>query len=205
VPPAGCGIVARVGSETHEITKALQAIANGERGAAEELLPLVYDEMKELAHGRLRKVAKGGTIQTTDLVHESWMRLVKGDHADFESRRHFYGAAARAMRNILVEQARRKGRHKHGGDRKRLDVDEIDIPIEMPSEDVLALHEALESLRRLDKRKCDVVMLRYFAGLTIEETAKVLNISEPTVKRDWRFARVLLHEQLNPKWGGKTN
>jgi RNA polymerase sigma factor (TIGR02999 family) len=114
-------------------------------------------------------------------------------------------AAALAMRRILVEQARRKGRHKHGGGRKRLNADEIDIPVEMPCEDVLALDEALERLRRRDKRKCDVVMLRYFAGLTIEETAKVLNISEPTVKRDWRFARALLHEQLVPGWRGKTD
>ena len=109
------------------------------------------------------------------------------------------------MRRILVEQARRKGRYKHGGGGKRLDADEIDIPVRAPSEDVLALDEALESLRRHDKRKCDVVMLRYFAGLTIEETAKVLNISEPTVKRDWRFARALLHEQLDPGWSRKTN
>ena len=109
------------------------------------------------------------------------------------------------MRRILVEQARRKKLAKHGGGRKRLKADEVEIPIEAPSEDMLALDEALESLRRRDERKCDVVMLRYFAGLTIAETAKVLNISEPTVERDWRFARALLHAQLAPGPSGKAD
>ena len=187
------------------ITRVLQAVEAGDATAAERLLPIVYAELRKLGRSLMAKVPPGNTLQPTALVHEAYLRLVGKEDPGWNSRGHFFAAAAQAMRHILVEQARRKGRHKHGGGHQRLDADEIDIPIEMPSEDVLALHEALESLRRLDKRKCDVVMLRYFAGLTIEETAKVMNISEPTVKRDWRFARVLLHEQLNPEWHGKTN
>jgi RNA polymerase sigma factor (TIGR02999 family) len=187
------------------VTQILQAVEAGDATAAERLLPIVYAELRKLGRSLMAKVPPGNTLQPTALVHEAYLRLVGQEDPGWNSRGHFFAAAALAMRRILVEQARRKGRHKHGGGDKRLDADEIDIPIETPSEDVLALHEALESLGRSDKRKCDVVMLRYFAGLTIEETAKVLNISEPTVKRDWRFARVLLHEQLNPEWRGKTN
>jgi RNA polymerase sigma factor (TIGR02999 family) len=153
----------------------------------------------------MAKVPPGNTLQPTALVHEAYLRLVGKEDPGWNSRGHFFAAAARAMRRILVEQARRKRLDKHGGGRKRLNADEIDIPIEAPSEDVLALDEALESLRRRDERKCDVVMLRYFAGLTIEETAKVLNISEPTVERDWRFARALLHAQLAQGRSGKVD
>jgi RNA polymerase sigma factor (TIGR02999 family) len=187
------------------VTRVLQAVEAGDPTAAERLLPIVYAELRKLGRSLMAKVPPGNTLQPTALVHEAYLRLVEKGDPGWNSRGHFFAAAALAMRRILVEQARRKGRHKHGGGGKRLDADEIDIPVEAPSEDVLALDEALESLRRRDKRKCDVVMLRYFAGLTIEETAKVLNISEPTVKRDWRFARALLHEQLVPEWSGKTN
>jgi RNA polymerase sigma factor (TIGR02999 family) len=152
----------------------------------------------------MAKVPPGNTLQPTALVHEAYLRLVGKEDPGWNSRGHFFAAAARAMRRILVEQARRKRLDKHGAGRKRLNADEIDIPIEPPSEDVLALDEALESLRQRDERKCDVVTLRYFAGLTIEETAKVLNISEPTVERDWRFARALLHAQLAPGENGKA-
>ena len=186
------------------VTQILQAVEAGDATAAERLLPVVYAELRKLGRSLMAKVPPGNTLQPTALVHEAYLRLVGREDPGWNSRGHFFAAAALAMRRILVEQARRKGRHKHGGGGKRLDANEFDIPIETPSEDVLALHEALESLRRRDKRKCDVVMLRYFAGLTIEETAKVMNISEPTVKRDWRFARVLLHEQLNPEWRGST-
>jgi RNA polymerase sigma factor (TIGR02999 family) len=186
------------------VTRVLQAVEAGDPTAAERLLPIVYAELRKLGRSLMAKVPPGNTLQPTALVHEAYLRLVGKGDPGWNGRGHFFAAAALAMRRILVEQARRKGRHKHSGG-KRLDVDEIDIPVEAPSEDVLALDEALESLRRHDKRKGDVVMLRYFAGLTIEETAKVLNISEPTVKRDWRFARALLHEQLVPGWRGKTD
>jgi RNA polymerase sigma factor (TIGR02999 family) len=187
------------------VTQILQAVEAGDATAAERMLPIVYAELRKLGRSLMARVPPGNTLQPTALVHEAYLRLVGKEDPGWNSRGHFFAAAALAMRRILVEQARRKGRYKHGGGGKRLDADEIDIPVEAPSEDVLALDEALESLRLRDKRKCDVVMLRYFAGLTIEETAKVLNISEPTVKRDWRFARALLHEQLDPGWSGKTN
>jgi RNA polymerase sigma factor (TIGR02999 family) len=173
--------------------------------AADRLLPVIYAELRKLGRSLMAKLPPGNTLQPTALVHEAYIRLVGTEDPGWNSRGHFFAAAARAMRRILIEQTRRKRLNKHGGGRKRLNTHEIDIPIETPSEDVIALDEALENLRRRDQRKCDVVMLRYFAGLTIEETAKVLNISEPTVERDWRFARALLHAQLAPGWSGKAD
>jgi RNA polymerase sigma factor (TIGR02999 family) len=187
------------------VTRILHAVEAGDPMAADRLLPVVYAELRKLGRSLMAKVPPGNTLQPTALVHEAYLRLVGTEDPGWNSRGHFFAAAARAMRRILVEQARRKRLDKHGGGRKRLNADEIDIPIEAPSEDVLALDEALESLHRRDERKYDVVMLRYFAGLTIEETAKVLNISEPTVERDWRFARALLHTQLAPGRSGKAD
>jgi len=186
-----------VGQETHEITKALQAVAHGEQQAIEQLLPLVYDEMKELAHARLRKVGKGGTIQTTDLVHESWMRLLRSGEPDFESRRHFYGAAARAMRNILVEQARRHASLKRDAARKsELATDVAEIHTDPPIEDVLSLSEVLERLEQEHARPAEVVSLRFFGGLTMPEVAEILGLSLATAERDWRFARAWLQNEL---------
>jgi RNA polymerase sigma factor (TIGR02999 family) len=179
------------------VTQVLQALEVGDPQAAEKLLPIVYAELRKLGRSLMAKVPPGNTLQPTALVHEAYLRLVGETDPGWNSRGHFFGAAAQAMRNILVEQARRKARYKHGGDRKRLDADEVDLLIEPPSEDVLALDEALKRLQERDERKARVVMLRYFAGLTIEETAKVLNVSEPTVERDWRFARTILYEQLS--------
>jgi RNA polymerase sigma factor (TIGR02999 family) len=146
----------------------------------------------------MAKTPPGNTLQPTALVHEAYLRLVGREDPGWNSRGHFFAAAAQAMRRILVEQARRKGRKKHGGGRRRLNVDDVDLAIEPQVEDILALDEALTRLRERDRRKADVVMLRHFAGLTIEETAKMLGVSEPTVERDWRFARALLYEQLTP-------
>lgn len=187
------------------VTRILHAVEAGDPMAADRLLPVIYAELRKLGRSLMAKVPPGNTLQPTALVHEAYLRLVGTEDPGWNSRGHFFAAAARAMRRILVEQARRKRLDKHGGGRKRLNADEIDIPIEAPSENVLALDEALESLHRRDERKYDVVMLRYFAGLTIEETAKVLNISEPTVERDWRFARALLHAQLAPGRSGKAD
>jgi RNA polymerase sigma factor (TIGR02999 family) len=180
------------------VTAILRAVEAGDAKASGELLPIVYEELRQLARSLMAKTPPGNTLQPTALVHEAYLRLVGREDPGWNGRGHFFGAAAQAMRHILVEQARRKARHKHGGDRKRLDVDEIDIPIEMPAEDMIALDEALERLRARDARKAEVVTLRYFAGLTIEETAKVLNVTGRTVERDWRFARALLNQQLNP-------
>ena len=188
-------------SDSGAVTQILEAVERGDPRAAEKLLPLVYAELKKLGRAYMAKVPPGNTLQPTALVHDAYLRLVGKEDPGWNSRGHFFAAAAEAMRRILVEQARRKGRYKHGGDRKRVDVDDVDIPIDTPSEDMIALDEALKHLRERDARKADVVQLRYFAGLTISETAQVLGISEPTVERDWRFARALLHDELHPPKG----
>ena len=178
------------------VTRVLQAVKSGHPRAADQLLPLVYEELRRLGHSMMAKTPPGNTLQPTALVHEAYIRLVGREDPGWNSRGHFFAAAAQAMRQILVEQARRKQRHKHGGGLKRVDADEVDLPIESPSDDVLALDEALERLKKRDKRKADVVMLRYFAGLTNDETAKLLGISTRTTEREWRLARTLLYGQL---------
>jgi RNA polymerase sigma factor (TIGR02999 family) len=177
-------------------TKLLGAAGRGDRRAAEEILPLVYDELRKLARARLRKVPPGNTLQPTALVHEAYMRLVRGEDRGWDSRGHFFAAAAEAMRQILVDQARRKSRVKRGGDRKRLDADEIDLPIEGPGEDVLALHDALSRLEVEDERKAKVVKLRYFVGLQREEVAEVLGVSLRTADRDWRYSAAFLRRAM---------
>jgi len=183
------------------VTRILLAVEQGDPKAADRLLPIVYEELRQLARSLMAKTPPGNTLQPTALVHEAYLRLVGDDDPGWNGRGHFFGAAARAMRRILVEQARRKAADKHGGGRQRLDPDDLDLAIESPSDDVLALDEALERLRAQDARKADVVMLRYFAGLTIEETAQVLGISDTTVERDWRFARLALYAELDPAEG----
>lgn len=178
------------------VTRIFRSLEEGEFAAADQLLPLLYDELRILGRSMMARVPAGNTLQGTALVHEAYVRLVAEEDRDWKNRRYFFGAAARAMRRILVEQARRKAAVKHGGGRKRLDADEIDLPIAHPSEDMLALDRGLDRLREMDPRKADVVDLRFFAGLTIEETAKVLEISEPTVERDWRFSRAYLFDQV---------
>lgn len=178
------------------VTRIFRSLEAGEFAAADKLLPILYDELRSLGRSMMAHVPPGNTLQGTALVHEAYVRLVAEGDRDWKNRRYFFGAAARAMRRILVEQARRKAAIKHGGGRARLDVDEIDLPIDHPSEDVLALDRGLERLREMDPRKADVVDLRFFAGLTIEETAEVLQVSEPTVERDWRFSRAFLFDQV---------
>lgn len=180
------------------ITQMLRAAEAGDAEAAQAVLPLVYRELRGLARAMMAKTPPGNTLQPTALVHEAYVRLVGREDPGWNSRGHFFAAAAEAMRRILVEQARRKARLKHGGDLARVDADDVDLPIEHPTEDILALDEALDRLAKTDPRKADVVKLRYFAGLTIEEAAMALGVSEPTVERDWRFARALLYEQLAP-------
>jgi RNA polymerase sigma factor (TIGR02999 family) len=181
------------------VTRILRAVEEGDPKAADELLPIVYEELRRLARSLMAKTPPGNTLQPTALVHEAYLRLVGHEDPAWNSRGHFFAAAAQAMRQILVDQARRKRAAKHGGDRQRLDADEVDLPIAPPSDDVLALNQALERLRACDKRKADVVMLRYFAGLSLKETAEVLGISKPTVDRDWKFARAVLYHELAPE------
>ncbi len=176
------------------VTSVLQAIARGEPHAAEQLLPLVYDELRELAARRMAREAPGQTLQATALVHEAYLRLAGGAECPWNSRGHFFAAAAEAMRRILVEAARRKGRVRHGGEHRRVDLD--DIPAEQPAEDLLAIDEALTRLARLDPVRAELVKLRFFAGLTMPEAAAALGVSLATAERYWTFARTWLYTQL---------
>ncbi len=185
------------GETPESVTQVLQAAREGDPRAAAELLPLVYNELRRLAQARMAQASPGNTLQPTALVHEAYLRLVGAQDPGWNSRGHFFAAAAQAMRNILVEQARRKASLKRGGDKKRLNADEMELAIESPSEDVIALDEALTELERSDPRKARVVMLHHFAGLTLEETAAALDVSLPTVEREWRFARALLYTRLS--------
>jgi RNA polymerase sigma factor (TIGR02999 family) len=181
-----------------EVTCVLSAIEQGDPHAAEQLLPLVYDELRRLAAQKLAQEKPGQTLEATALVHEAYLRLVDGDQAKhWNSRHHFFAAAAEAMRRILIEQARRKLRVRHGGARKRLDLDRLDPAAEECGEEILAVDEALERLAAEDATVAEVVKLRYFAGLTIEETAAALGISVRTANRHWAFARAWLYQQLS--------
>ena len=183
------------------LTQILNAVRDGDQKAAAELLPLVYGELRQLARARMAKTPPGQTLQPTALVHEAYLRLIGADDPGWNSRGHFFAAAGQAMRQILVDQARRKGSLKRGGGRQRLDVDDVEPAIESPSDDILALEEALTHLEQDDPRKAEVVNLRYFAGLTVEETAAALDISVTTVEREWRFARVRLYDELTGQSG----
>jgi len=179
-----------------KVTQVLKAVEGGDPRAAEQLLPCVYTELRNLARSLMAKTPPGNTLPPTALVHQAYLRIVGDQDPGWNSRGHFFAAAAQAMRRILVEQARRKAAVKHGGDQRRTDVDGADIAIEPPGDDVLALDGALERLAQVDPRKSRVVELRYFIGLDIAETAQVLGVSEPTVERDWRFARAFLYNEL---------
>lgn len=184
----------------HEVTQLLNAAAGGDSRAAEELLPLVYQELRKLAHARMAHEPAGQTLQPTALVHEAYLRLLGSADVKWDGRGHFFGAAARAMRRILVERARSRNRIKRGGDRKRVEFgDQLEVvsaDSEQSDEQLVALDSVLEKLEAYDRRKCDVVMLRYFAGLSIEETAASLGLSPATVKNEWAFARAWLHREI---------
>jgi RNA polymerase sigma factor (TIGR02999 family) len=179
------------------VTGILSAIEQGDPSAAEQLLPLVYDELRRLAAQKLAHEKPGQTLQATALVHEAYLRLVDADQAQhWNSRGHFFAAAAEAMRRILVEKARSKRAEKHGGDRHRVDLDRGDAVAMAPPADLLALDEALERLTRHDPQAAQVVKLHCFAGLTIQQAAEALNLSRTNAYRLWTFARAWLHCQL---------
>ena len=181
------------------ITQILQAASDGDPRASAELLPLVYSELRRLAQARMAKTPPGNTLQPTALVHEAYLRLIGGDDPSWHSRGHFFAAAAQAMRQILVDQARRKATQKRGGGRRRVPLDNVEVAIDTPMEDVLALDEALTKLEQADSRKGKIVMLRYFAGLTTEEVAAALELSVPTIEREWRFTRSFLYTVLSDR------
>ena len=180
----------------NEVTRILSAIEQGDPSAASALLPLVYDELRKLAAEKLAKEAPGQTLQPTALVHEAYLRLVRNQDPGWEGRRHFFGAAAQAMREILIEQARRKDSLKRGGGSKRVELNEGLALIEPPADDLLALDEAIQQLQAEKPHLAEVVLLRYYTGLSVEETAGVVGRSVSTVVRDWRFARAWLAERL---------
>jgi RNA polymerase sigma factor (TIGR02999 family) len=180
-----------------EVTRILAAIERGDPRAAEQLLPLVYDELRRLAAQRLAHEKSGQTLQATALVHEAYLRLLDSERGqDWNSRGHFFAAAAEAMRRILVDNARRKRRPKHGGDQKRIALDAIALPVEDRFHDLLALDEALTNFAGQEPLKAELVKLRYFAGLSMEEAAACLGISPITAKRYWAVARAWLYDAL---------
>jgi len=184
-----------------DVTRILNAIKRGDAKATDELLPLVYEELRVLAAQRLSHETPGQTLQATALVHEAYLRLVGQDCQSWDSRGHFFAAAAEAMRRILVENARRKKAQRRGGDCKKVDLDASDATAEGDQfgDDLLVLDEAIEKLSRQDSMKASVVKLRYFAGLTIEQTANSLGISPATAKRHWAYARAWLIREMGAK------
>jgi RNA polymerase sigma factor (TIGR02999 family) len=182
----------------NDVTQVLNAIEHGDPKAAGQLLPLVYDELRKLAACKMANEAPGQTLQPTALVHEAWLRLSGGKNETWDSRAHFFGAAAEAMRRILIENARRKKALRHGAGQARLDIQELEIAAPGPDDQLLAIDEALNRLAALDKDKAELVKLRYFAGMTIEEAAGALRISEATAKRWWVYARAWLYAEVQP-------
>ncbi len=179
-----------------DITLMLEAISAGDDHASEQLLPVVYDELRRLAAARMSQEAAGHTLQPTALVHEAWLRLVGGQKQSWENRAHFFGAAAEAMRRILIERARRKSRLKRGSGQALLDIADLDVATAMPDDKVLLVDEALEQLKLEDPEKAKIVLLKFFAGLTNEQTAEILNVNERTVRRQWEFAKAWLFERI---------
>ena len=180
-----------------EVTRILSALEQGDTHAAEQLLPLVYDELRRLAAEKMAQEKPGQTLQATALVHEAYLRLVDEERARrWNSRGHFFAAAAEAMRHILVDRARRKRSRKRGGDRARLVLDEANLAAAEDSEEVLAVDEALTGLAAADARAAELVKLRYFAGLSIPEAAEALNISPRSADRLWAYARAWLRRAI---------
>jgi RNA polymerase sigma factor (TIGR02999 family) len=185
-----------------QVTQVLDAAAAGDPAASEALLPLVYDELRRLARQRLSHEGAGLTLQPTALVHEAWLRLVGDTEIRWNSRGHFFAAAAQAMRRILIERARRVAAARHGGALRRIDLDAVDhspeltIAVDDQHEQLAHLDEALAQLERRDPRKAQIVMLRFFAGLSIEQTALAMDLSPATIKSEWRFARAWLHSEM---------
>ena len=175
-----------------EVTRILDAIHEGDAQAADKLLPVVYEELRKLAAAKMAKEAQEHTLQPTALVHEAWLALTGDENGQWDGRAHFFGAAAEAMRRILINNARRRQARRHGGGQQRLDVHELEIAATGKDDEMLAVNEALEKLAAHDAAKAELVKLRYFVGLSNAEVAGLLGISEPTVKRQWTYAKAWL-------------
>ena len=181
---------------TSDITQMLHAIQHGGGQTAEDLLPLVYGELRRLAASHMARTAPGQTLQATALVHEAWLRMVGAGDRTWENRVHFFSAAAKAMRHILIGNARRKSRLKHGGGQLRVDVDELNLAAATPDDKILLMDEALERLETEDPDKARIVILKFFGGLTNQEVARILGVTERTIERQWAFAKAWLFENV---------
>jgi len=182
-----------------DLTHILSAVERGESRAAQDLLPLVYDELRRLAACRLAQEKPGQTLQATALVHEAYLRLVQAGCDQWADSRHFFNAVAEAMRRILIDNARRKQSVKHGGGLARSNLDDLDLPAATPPDELLAVNEALERLAQTHPEEAQLVKLRYFVGMTQEEAARVLGVSRGTVNNQWTFARAWLYQALHPE------
>lgn len=180
-----------------EITLVLEAMGRGERRASEDLLPLVYNDLRRHAAARMAREAPAQTLQPTALVHEAWLRMVgKDQDRTWQNRAHFFGAAAEAMRRILIENARRKSRLKRWGGQQRLDIDKIDLAETTPEENILLINEALEQLELLDPERARIVVLKFFGGHTNREVATSLGLAERTIERQWAYAKAWLFRHI---------
>ncbi len=180
----------------NDLTQLLHGAQQGDPIAAAELLPLLYTELRKLAAAKMARELPGQTLQPTALVHEAWLRLAGGEQQTWQNRAHFFAAAAEAMRRILIDNARRKRAQRHGGGQERVELPEDGIAAPTDDDQLLAVHEALDQLAAQDPRKAELVKLRYFVGLSVEESAEVLGISAPTAKRDWAYAKAWLFNQI---------
>jgi RNA polymerase sigma factor (TIGR02999 family) len=180
-----------------DVTQVLQAIGRGDGRASDELLPLVYDELRRLAAARMAQEAAGQTLQPTALVHEAWLRMVKDGERNWQNRAHFFGAAAEAMRRILIENARRKSRLKRGGDQARIDIEQLELAATTPDDKVLLIDDALERLQAEDPEKARIVVLKFFGGLTNQEVAENLGVTERTIERQWAYAKAWLFRSIH--------
>jgi RNA polymerase sigma factor (TIGR02999 family) len=181
-----------------DVTRILADIEQGNAKASEELLPLVYNELRRLAAHKMAGERPGHTLQPTALVHEAWLKLVDSPAQSWQNRAHFFGAAAEAMRRILIGRARRKQTQRRGAGAEHLDLDELEIASPMPEDQMLALNEALDRFAVLEPQQAELVKLRYFVGLKIEEAAEILGISKATAKRWWAYARAWLFNEVSP-------
>jgi RNA polymerase sigma factor (TIGR02999 family) len=184
------------GAANNQVTRVLERVRCGELSAASELLPLVYDELRRLAAAKMAHERPDQTLQPTALVHEAWLRLVGNEKQKWNGRAHFFGAAAEAMRRILIENARRRAAARHGGGAARLDINQIEIATTAPDDELLAVNDALEKFAAHDSQMAELVKLRYFVGLTTEHAAEVLGISVRTAERWWTYSRAWLYQEF---------
>lgn len=182
--------------DTVEITELLKAHSSGDESALDDLVPLVYDNLRKMAHYRLLGERSDHTFNTTDLVHEAYLKLVQFNRIDWKNRAHFFGIASQIMRNILVDYAVKKKAEKRGGERQRVTLGKQNLATEVNLHNIISIHQALEQLAEIDERQARVVECRYFGGLTLKETAQVLDVSTATVSRDWRMAKAWLNREI---------